>query len=68
MSLAKKKSLKESQGAEVTTDNVKLSNFYYEKIMIQKSCHCAFSLMVLCLQLKASYMRYKYSQLKNLED
>jgi len=34
MSLAKTKSLKESQGAEVTTDNVKLSNFYYEKIMI----------------------------------
>ena len=30
--------------------------------MMQKACHCAFALMVLALQLKASYMRYKFSK------
>jgi len=30
--------------------------------MIQKACHCAFSLLVLALQLKASYMRYRFSK------
>ena len=30
--------------------------------MIQKACHCAFTLLVLALQLKASYMRYRFSK------
>lgn len=37
--------------------------------MIQKACHTAFSLLVLALQLKASYMRYSYSKyLVHMED
>ena len=59
---SKQKTLSESSAQDLTTDNVKLSNFFYEKIMMQKACHCAFALMVLALQLKASYMRYKYSK------
>ena len=46
---------------------MKLSNFYYEKIMIQKACQCAFSLLVLSLQLKASYMRYKFANMPGLD-
>ena len=60
--IVKEKALSECAGKESEQENVKKSNFYYEKIMIQKACHCAFSLLVLTLQLKASYMRYDYSK------
>ena len=60
--IVKEKTLSNTTGEEVSTDNVKLSNFFYEKIMIQKACHTAFSLLVLALQLKASYLRYSYSK------
>lgn len=48
--------------------NVKLSNFYNEKIMIQRGCHCAFSLLVLCLYVKISYMRYRHSIMENVTE
>jgi hypothetical protein len=66
--IVKEKTLAHTTGEELSTDNVKLSNFFYEKIMIQKACHCAFSLLVLALQLKASYMRYSYSKYTVFDD
>lgn len=66
--IVKQKALNEAAGKDHQSDNIKLSNFLYEKIMIQKACHCAFSLLVLCLQLKASYMRYKYTKMAQAED
>ena len=47
--IVKEKTLSNSTGEEISTDNVKLSNFLYEKIMIQKACHTAFSLLVLAV-------------------
>ena len=47
--IVKEKTLSNTTGEEISTDNVKLSNFLYEKIMIQKACHTAFSLLVLAV-------------------
>lgn len=43
-------------------DNVKFSNFNYRKLMYQKACQVAFSMLVLVLQLKTSFMRFKLSK------
>ena len=53
---------------KLPTDNVKLSNFYYEQLVQQKACHCAFTLMVLLLQVKASYMRYNIQKMEEISD
>jgi len=49
MSISKQKVFCSISGQEISTDNVKLSNFYFEKIITQKACQCAFSLMVVAL-------------------
>jgi len=61
--ILKQKTLNACTGQEISTDNVKCSNFYYEKIIMQKACHCAFSIMVLSLQIKASYMRFRIEKI-----